>query len=499
MYTYTTSLNPNPKNITVDGNETISVVNTKCTYSVTVNKSGLEWDYKSTWPFYWADSAIFTLTGPEGPNSQVRSITLDNCWFTSNPSSYTWYGLPAGSYTLEESYPDGNNFNYTSNISFPQSFDLGPSKTFNVVNSTEQITGSITVEKTGLEGNDKAIFSLSGPGGPYPDITLGNGESDGWSNLPYGSYTITESYPSGNVYTYTTNLSSDPIVINSDNENPTISVTNTSEKGSITVEKTDATDGSVLAGSTFALFKADGVTPATDAYGNTIPNQVTGVDGKAYFTNLAFGTYVVKEIGAPTGYGLADPVTVEVGGESGADVSIVISDPRIPGSVTINKINSSTGATMSGIGFTIYYKASGNPVYPEAFTNGSGLVTFSGLPWGTYTIVETTPPSGYTAASPVDITITKDNALVGISITLSNTPVPPPPTPPTTTTTTTTTPTLAVAGVATPFLEVLGVSELPFTGLHPVIPIAAITLIIGGLVLIILAIKKREKEVKELR
>jgi len=149
VYTYNTTLSPNPKTVTVNGNEDICVTNCAEKYSVTVNKSGLEWGY------WWADEATFTLTGPEGLNSDVRSVVLDNFWWNDywgGPySSKTWTGLPPGEYTLTESYPGDNSITYTSNITFPQEFDLGPDKTFDVVNtSIEEIEGDITLNKTGL-------------------------------------------------------------------------------------------------------------------------------------------------------------------------------------------------------------------------------------------------------------------------------------------------------------------------------------------------------------
>lgn len=363
--------------------------------------------------------------------------------------------------------------------------------------------GTIIVTKSGMEEGDLVSVSLyKGSNLIKTETDVSNGVYT-FSGLDFGNdYSITEVYNSGNTYTYATATQnpSNPLEISSSTPVINVSLVNNPEKCSITITKKDATDGSVLAGSTFRLFEADGITPAKDVWGNPLANQVSDASGMAYFTNIAIGTYVVKEVGAPIGYVLADPVTVIVGGESGLNVAIEIRDPRIPGSITITKINSSTGrTTMSGVGFTIYYKASGNPVYPEAFTNDSGLVTFAGLPWGTYTIAETSPPSGFTPAGPVDITKTKDNAATGVAITVSNTPIPlpPPPSPPPPTPTPTTTPTVTVAGVATPFLEVLGISELPFTGLHPAIPIAGSVLILAGAILLVLTIRRKQRKLGE--
>lgn len=483
-YSYFSNINfPHTFEITGFETDTITfyVENTPIINSITLNKT---YGGPTTTAYFYLKS------GSTYYNQSGIPVSKDDAKVTLvGEGTIVWYNLPVWkTYVIEEEPIPG----YTSSIN-PVSVYLrcGVHKTFNVVNTL--ITGSIKLTKSGLAEDITAGFTLYDSGGHslgYKEITgVASGEPNPyatWGNVPYGSgYYIEETkVPSG--YNKMANITG--ISITSQGQVVSVSGENTIIIGSITVTKKDATDGSLLAGSTFSLLKADGVTPATDAYGNPIPNQVSDANGKAYFTNLVFGTYVVKEIGAPTGYGFADPVNVEIGGDSGADVAIEIRDPRIPGSVTIKKINSSTGATMSGIGFTIYYKSSGNPVYPEAFTNDSGLVTFTGLSWDTYTIVETTPPSGYTPASPVDVTITKDNALAGVYITLSNTPVPPPPLP----SPPTTPPTIAVAGITTGggIIEVAG---LAFTGVDIRYYIGGFVLILAGLVLSVIFMRKSQK------
>lgn len=55
-----------------------------------------------------------------------------------------------------------------------------------------------------------------------------------------------------------------------------------------------------ISGTTVTLYKADGVTLATDALGAAIPDTVTGTDGSYSFANLAPGTYVVVMSQNPT-------------------------------------------------------------------------------------------------------------------------------------------------------------------------------------------------------
>lgn len=83
--------------------------------------------------------------------------------------------------------------------------------------------------------------------------------------------------------------------------------------GSIVLTKQDANDDSKLAGAVFALYVKNGtvLTPATistgttaEVDGKTVPTVTTAADGKATFTDLPWGTYVVKELTAPAGYEL---------------------------------------------------------------------------------------------------------------------------------------------------------------------------------------------------
>ena len=354
----------------------------------------------------------------------------------------------------------------------PATVTLACEPTIEIVNR-QCPKGSIVVTKTGLESGDLVSITLKkGIATIETKTDVGNGVYT-FSNLPVGSdYSITETYTSGNIYTYAaaTQTPGNPLDV-ADATPVDVSLVNNPEKGSIEIFKTDATSGLPLGGSTFELQK----------WGSwiTIDTVFLGPDGHYKWEGLPYGLYRVVETIAPTGYLLAPPIEVTLNGET-PDVTLLeeIADPRIPGRVTIIKTDPG-GALLDGAGFTIYYKASGNPVMPERFTSG-GLVTFSGLAWGTYIIAETTPPAGYDASDPVEVTIDAFNAEAGVTVTRINTP-------------TTTTTTITTLGIASPGgIEVLGIQELPFTGLNPLIPISGLsTIFAGGLMVALSAIRKR--------
>lgn len=255
--------------------------------------------------------------------------------------------------------------------------------------------------------------------------------------------------------------------------------------GEIIVQKLDETNDEPLNGAEFQLLDWEG-DPALDAWGNSVANQLSGsyddgngTEGQALFSGLAWGEYQVLEVTPPTGYEINNTpaqVTVRGGESSTVSVSTSIADPRIEGSITIYKVDD-LGRPVEGATFTLYNSGGG------VVATGSGsVVTFTGLEWGTYTISETTVPSGFRGASDQTVTINASNAAAAISITMVNDPIIPPP--PTTTTTT--------GGI-----EVLGITELPFTGMNPFIPLSGMAIVVMGLAIFILSyMRKRENRWK---
>jgi hypothetical protein len=495
--------------------------------------------------------ATFYVTSPSWTNGVTEltgsyELKLPNNVATGNWRLHTRYAVDAGG-SSEGHYVDCN---------------------FTV----EAPKGSIVVTKSGMMGTDKVSIILKKGGTTVIETKTEVGDGTyTFSGLVFGNdYSITEVYKTGNTYTYAAATQNPANDINVPNATPVnVSLVNNPEKGSIELFKTDASTVLALGGSTFELYLYK--------WGswNLIDTQVLGPNGHYKWDNLPYGLYKIVETIATPGYLLAPPVKVTVDGETpNVILTEEIADPRIPGAITLNK--SGLDATAAA-GFTLYDLV-GNPIGTEKTVTGNGSITWSGLPWDTYKIVETTTPSGYTPIADItgivvdsthlSYSFDKVNTTITVlgSITLNKsgldttdtagftlynssgnavgeektitgngsvswssllqdiykiveTTVPagydkmdditgivvesgnlnhsfdrvntktPPATPPTKktitkkTTTTTTTP-----GV----IEVLGIQELPFTGMNPAIPISGISSIFaGGLMVMLSSIRRK--------
>ena len=156
------------------------------------------------------------------------------------------------------------------------------------------------------------------------------------------------------------------------------------EKGSLTINKTDADTGKALAGVTYRLY---------DSTGNKVADATTGTDGKAVFSDLALGSYTYQEISAPSGYVVDDtkyPITITA---SALDITATRTNALGKASVEISKVDADSNTPLQGAGFRLY-DVSGSQV-AEGYTDANGKLTFTGLKLGSYTCKEFQAPAGY--------------------------------------------------------------------------------------------------------
>ena len=183
------------------------------------------------------------------------------------------------------------------------------------------------------------------------------------------------------------------ILIKTENEEPTYSVTLTKTSADATV--TQGNSAYSLAGATYNVYKR------TSGTGSVVATFTTDEAGHATLsTPLEDGTYSVKEVTPPKGYKLDTKVyTFTI---NGADTSLSVEDE--PGTLTLKlkKKDSQTGstpqgnATLAGAVYQVSYQKGGQTVTQELTSDVQGnLGTLEGLPLGTVTVKELTAPEGY--------------------------------------------------------------------------------------------------------
>ena len=183
------------------------------------------------------------------------------------------------------------------------------------------------------------------------------------------------------------------ILIKTENEEPTYSVTLT--KTSADVSITQGNSAYSLAGATYNVYKG------TSGSGDVVATFTTDEAGHATLsTPLEDGTYSVKEVTPPKGYKLDEKIyTFTI---NGADTSLSVEDE--PGTLTLKlkKKDSQTGSTpqgnasLAGAVYQVSYQKGGQTVTEELASDASGnLGTLEGIPFGTVTVKELSAPEGY--------------------------------------------------------------------------------------------------------
>lgn len=270
--------------------------------------------------------------------------------------------------------------------------------------------GSITVKKVDENGNPLAgaEFMLFGP--KTDKKTTDNNGVAIFENLPAGDYHVSETKRPTNYGGFNGSVH---IKINTSGEaktitaaenvevegsNITINWTNTRDKGSISITKTDGNQP--LSGAFFGLYKD------AAAAEKPIDIQQTDKNGKALFADLEAGPYYVKEIAAPNGYALDETIRpFTIGGNNAWDVKTDIENSLKQYTLKLTKKGDDENL-LEGVEFTL----SGNGITKKSASGQDGVVKFEGLPFGRYTIAETKAPQGYVPAGSINVEVKGDGS-----------------------------------------------------------------------------------------
>lgn len=163
-------------------------------------------------------------------------------------------------------------------------------------------------------------------------------------------------------------------------------------------------DGGSQAGAVFTLYNGSDTTGTVrgtctvNAAGACLPQ----------FTDLPVGTYTLDETTVPAGYDKDPTLPYTFTVAAGENKSLTFTDPARPATVNVAKTDDA-GAAVPGAVFTLYNgTGTGGTVVGTCTTDAAGVCQppFANLPAGTYTIDETTTPTGYAKDSDLPETFT---------------------------------------------------------------------------------------------
>lgn len=185
------------------------------------------------------------------------------------------------------------------------------------------------------------------------------------------------------------------------------------KRGTIKGIKVNETD-EPLENALFGLFNTDCEEFTAD---NAIMTSESDSKGEFGFEEVPFGSYIVREIAAPTGYVLSDesyPVTVS---ENEETINIRTVNDKIRGNVTVTKIDEEyPDNRLSGAEFTVYSDEKCEIEVGKLSETEKGVYLLENLEYGKYFLKETVAPDGFIIdENAYPFSIEKDGETIAIS------------------------------------------------------------------------------------
>lgn len=166
------------------------------------------------------------------------------------------------------------------------------------------------------------------------------------------------------------------------------------KRPNLTIWKHDADTGAPVPGTVFLVKGADG---------HSVAEVTTGPDGSATVENLLPGVYEISEKSVPSPY-LPDAEPQLVTLYPNRDRDVYFENHKKP-NLTVNKVDSITGAPIQGAKFQVWY-ASNNTSTGELndlgifYSDENGQFTINAIRDGWYKVTELEPAAGYSIKEP---------------------------------------------------------------------------------------------------
>ncbi len=210
------------------------------------------------------------------------------------------------------------------------------------------------------------------------------------------------------------------------NQDVTSSTTVVNNGGSATgtnlnlvIQKNDQDTGKVIVGAEFALYSV-----SNGQKGQLLRTGTTDSNGQINWGNLKSGNYILVETKAPDGYIISSTlaagkqITLSASGSSDNE-TVADAETNQQGSVTLTKVDGSTGDKLNGAVFSLYEKD--GTLVKSGLTTENGELSYSGLNAGDYYFVETKAPDGYHFDPDKQYAFTLDSNNISATVNASNT------------------------------------------------------------------------------
>jgi uncharacterized surface anchored protein len=339
-------------------------------------------------------NVCFALYTDAGGGARGEFLCYE-CNFVENTVGFV--GIAAGDYVLvESSAPD----HYFPAADVPFHIELGEAKSFDVV---DEHWSTIVVHKVDKDGAPVlgTCFEVYAIESTVPEGTLSGAGCDFYDE---NDGTITFEGPGTGTYRLVeTNvrfgyLGADDLTFSiAGGETKELTVVD-QKGGMLVVHKVDQ-DGAPLTGTCFSVYTDAGDGTPGDFVVAACDSHTGPDDGTIPIALLATGDYVLVETFVADAYVPAENLPFSITTGETKDVTVV---NRLGGVLVVHKVDGD-GNPLTGVCFTAYEDLGAGQL-GEAIAGGcdldDGTLELVGFPTGTFVLVESDPPPGFSAAKP---------------------------------------------------------------------------------------------------